>query len=72
MVKMDYLKAFLVEGLICVVGQFLIDKTKLTSAKVLVLFVTLGAVLQGLGYIKSLLSLPGRGQQCLCPALVIL
>ena len=42
------LKCFIVGGLICVVGQILLDKTKLTPAKILVLFVTLGAVLGGL------------------------
>ena len=38
---MDYIKAFLVGGIICVIGQVLIDKTKLTSARILVLFVVL-------------------------------
>lgn len=42
------LKAFLVGGAICVVGQILIDKTKLTPARILVTFVTLGAILGGL------------------------
>jgi stage V sporulation protein AE len=59
--KMEYLKAFLVGGLICVVGQILIDKTKLTSARVLVLFVTLGAVLQGLGIYQKLVEFAGAG-----------
>ena len=48
---MDYymiLKAFLVGGTICVIGQILIDKTKLTPARILVTFVTLGAILGGL------------------------
>ena len=36
---MDYLKAFLVGGIICVIGQILIDKTKLTPARILVTFV---------------------------------
>lgn len=43
-----YIWCFCVGGLICVIGQLLIDKTKLTSARILVLFVTLGAVLTGL------------------------
>ncbi len=43
-----FLKAFLVGGAICVVGQILIDKTKLTPARILVTFVTLGAILGGL------------------------
>ena len=49
--NMDYymiLKAFLVGGTICVIGQILIDKTKLTPARILVTFVTLGAILGGL------------------------
>ena len=46
---MDYLKAFIVGGLICVLGQILIDKTKLTSARILVLFVVSGCILQGFG-----------------------
>ena len=40
----EYGKAFVVGGLICLVGQILIDKTKLTPARILVLFVTLGVV----------------------------
>ena len=45
---MDYIKAFLVGGIICVIGQVLIDKTKLTSARILVLFVVLGCILGGI------------------------
>ncbi len=45
---MDYVWCFVVGGIICVIGQILIDKTKITSARILVLFVTLGAVLGGL------------------------
>ena len=40
------LKAFIVGGLICVIGQILIDKTKLTPARILVIFVTTGAILR--------------------------
>ena len=43
------IKAFVVGGIICVIGQILIDKTKLTPAKILVLFVCLGVVLGGIG-----------------------
>ena len=39
-----YLSAFIVGGVICAIGQILIDKTKLTSAKILVLFVTCGVI----------------------------
>ena len=45
---MMLLRAFAVGGAICVVGQILIDKTKLTPARILVTFVTLGAILGGL------------------------
>ena len=46
---MEYIKAFIVGGAICVIGQILIDKTKLMSGRILVLFVVLGAVLHGIG-----------------------
>ena len=48
------IKAFVVGGLLCVIGQILIDKTKLTSARILVIFVTTGAILRrSTAYIKS-------------------
>lgn len=56
-----YIWCFIVGGLICVVGQILIDKTKLTSARILVLFVTLGAVLTGLGVYQPIVELAGAG-----------
>lgn len=43
---MQILRAFVVGGLICIVGQILIDKTKLTPARILVIFVTTGAILR--------------------------
>ena len=46
---MDYLKAFVVGGLICMLGQILIDKTKLTPARILVCYVVLGVILGGAG-----------------------
>ena len=55
------LKAFLVGGIICVIGQILIDKTKLTPAKILVLFVCLGVVLGGLGLYDKLVDFAGAG-----------
>ena len=55
------LRCFIVGGLICVVGQILIDKTKLTSARILVLFVTIGAILGGLGLYKYLIEFAGAG-----------
>ncbi len=55
------LKAFLVGGLICVVGQLLIDLTNLTPAKILVSFVILGVILGGLGVYEPLVSWAGAG-----------
>jgi stage V sporulation protein AE len=58
---MSYLNAFLVGGAICAVGQVLIDKTKLTSARILVLFVTIGVILTGLGVYQKLVDIGGAG-----------
>ncbi len=58
---MQYLNAFWVGGLICVVAQILIDKTKLTPARILVIFVVLGAVLGGLGIYEPLVKYAGAG-----------
>ena len=55
------LKSFIVGGLICVIGQILIDKTKLTPARILVTFVTLGTILGGLGIYKYLVDFAGCG-----------
>ena len=49
---MDYLKAFVVGGLICLVGQILIDKTKLTPARILVSYVVAGVFLGAIGLYK--------------------
>lgn len=45
----DYIMAFLVGGIICVIGQILMDKTKLTPGRILVIFVTSGVILGALG-----------------------
>lgn len=58
---MIFLKAFVVGGLICVVGQLLIDYTKLTPARILVLFVVLGVVLGGIGVYQPLVDWAGAG-----------
>ncbi len=58
---MEYVKAFVVGGLICVVGQILIDKTNLTPAKILVLFVTLGVALTAVGVYEPLVEFAGAG-----------
>lgn len=55
------LKAFIIGGLICVIGQILIDKTKLTPAKILVSFVTAGCILGGLGLYQPLIEYAGSG-----------
>ena len=55
------LKAFVVGGLICTIGQILIDKTKLTPARILVIFVTAGAILGGLDIYKYLIDFAGAG-----------
>ncbi len=58
---MSLLKCFIVGGLICVIGQILIDKTKLTPARILVIFVTTGAVLGGLGVYQYIVDFAGSG-----------
>ena len=58
---MDYLKAFIVGGLICVIGQILIDKTKLTPARILVSFVVAGVFLQIIGVYEPLAEFAGAG-----------
>ena len=58
---MDYLKAFLVGGCICLIAQLLIDYTKLTPAKILVSFVVLGVILGGIGLYEPLVKFAGAG-----------
>ena len=58
---MQYLNAFWVGGLICAIAQVLIDKTKMTPARILVLFVVAGAVLGGLGIYEPLVNYAGAG-----------
>lgn len=58
---MEYLRAFLVGGVICVIGQLLMDGTKLTPAHVLVAFVTLGTLLTGLGLYEPIAKFGGAG-----------
>ena len=55
------LYAFLVGGIICAIGQVLIDKTKLTPARILVLFVTTGAILEALGIYRKIVDFGGAG-----------
>ena len=58
---MQLLYSFLVGGTICIIGQILIDKTKLTPARILVMYVTIGAVLGGLGIYQYLVEFAGAG-----------
>ncbi len=56
-----YLKAFFVGGLLCLVGQLLIDKTKLTPARILTSYVVAGVVLGALGLYQPLIDFAGAG-----------
>ena len=58
---MNYLNAFWVGGLICALCQVLIDKTKLTPARILVSLVVLGVILQGLGWYQAVVDYAGAG-----------
>ena len=58
---MEYLKAFLVGGLLCLIGQILIDKTKLTPARILVSYVVAGVLLGAVGLYKPIVDWAGAG-----------
>lgn len=58
---MDYLKAFLVGGLFCLIGQILIDKTKLTPARILVGYVVAGVILGAFGLYQPIIDFAGAG-----------
>lgn len=58
---MQLLRCFIIGGIICIIGQILIDKTKLTPARILVIYVTTGAILGGLGIYKYLIDFAGCG-----------
>ncbi len=58
---MNYLWAFIIGGLICVIGQILIDKTKLTPAKILVSFVCIGVILGAFGIYEHIIDFAGAG-----------
>lgn len=58
---MDLLKAFLTGGIICAIGQILIDKTKLTPARILVTYVTAGVILTALGIYDYIVDFGGAG-----------
>jgi stage V sporulation protein AE len=56
-----FIKAFVIGGLFCAVGQIIIDKTKLTPARLLVLYVVAGVVLTAVGVYKPLVDFAGAG-----------
>ncbi len=58
---MDYVKAFLVGGLFCLIGQILIDKTKLTPARILVSYVVIGVFLGAIGVYEPIVKFAGAG-----------
>ena len=58
---MDYIKAFLVGGALCLIGQILIDKTKLTPARILVSYVVIGVFLGAVGIYEPLAEFAGAG-----------
>ena len=58
---MDYLKAFIIGGSLCVIGQILIDKTKLTPAKILVFYVVAGVFLGAIGLYEPFTTFAGAG-----------
>lgn len=58
---MQYFNAFLIGGLICSIGQILIDKTKLTPARILVIFVVSGVILTAIGIYEPLVNFAGAG-----------
>lgn len=58
---MEYIKAFVIGGILCLIGQILIDKTKLTPARILVSYVVIGVVLGAVGVYKPLVDFAGAG-----------
>ena len=58
---MEYVKAFVVGGMLCLIGQILIDKTKLTPARILVSYVVTGVILGGLALYQPIIEFAGAG-----------
>lgn len=58
---MDYFKAFIFGGLLCLIGQILIDKTKLTPARILVSYVVIGVILSAVGIYAHFANFAGAG-----------
>lgn len=60
-ILVEYLKVFITGGFICLIGQILIDKTKITPARILVVFLTMGVILGAIGIYKPLIDFWGAG-----------
>ena len=58
---MDYIKAFLIGGILCAIGQILIDKTQLSPARILVSYVVFGVVFGAIGWYEKLVDFAGAG-----------
>lgn len=58
---MEYIKAFMVGGILCLIGQLLIDKSKLTPARILVCYVVTGVILSATGVYQKLVDFSGAG-----------
>lgn len=58
---MKYFYAFVIGGLFCIIGQILIDKTKLTPARILVSYVVAGVIMGGIGIYKPVVDFAGAG-----------
>ncbi|NFE60957.1 stage V sporulation protein AE [Clostridium botulinum] len=58
---MEYLSAFIVGGIICIIAQILMDTTNLTPGRILVLFVTVGAILGAFGIYDKIVAIGGAG-----------
>ncbi|MCQ2419091.1 MAG: stage V sporulation protein AE [Clostridia bacterium] len=58
---MDYVKAFIIGGILCLIGQILIDKTKLTPARILTGYVVCGVILGAIGLYQYLVDFAGAG-----------
>ena len=61
---LEYIKAFAVGGMLCVIGQVLIDTTKLTPARILTCYVVAGVALGALGIYQPLADLRARARLC--------
>lgn len=58
---MEYVRCFVVGGLICVIGQILLDRTTLTNGKIMVIFLVAGAILQAIGIYQPIVEFAGAG-----------